>query len=305
VTAPIRSDQPWLAPFLALAAMWGASFLCIKVALDDLDPIGIVLGRILLGTVTLLALLAVRRERLPRGGVWVHLAVLAVIGNALPFAGFAYGETHVSSVLAGIYNAATPLFTLVIAMAVLPDERPTRQRLLGLTIGFVGVVIVLGPWRGLGGGALAGQLMCLGAALSYAVAFPYQRRFLAGRPESGAVLAAGQLLCATVIAAVLAPAVGDAPDGLGLDTVASLLVLGALGTGVAYVLNYVVVRRAGATTAATVTYVIPVVATVLGVVVLAEPLAWNQPVGGLVVLGGLALAQGALRVGRRRAALAD
>ena len=80
--------------------------------------------------------------------------------------------------------------------------------------------------------------------------------------------------------------------------------LGGLGTGVAYVLNYVVVRRAGATTASTVTYVIPVVATVLGVVVLAEPLAWNQPVGGLVVLGGLALAQGALRVGRRRAALA-
>ena len=179
---------------------------------------------------------------------------------------------------------------------MLPDERPTRRRLLGLTIGFVGVVIVLGPWRGLGGGALAGQLMCLGAALrtpsrSLPAALPgraarvRRRRW---RPASS--------LCATVIAAVLAPAVGDAPDGLGLDTVASLLVLGALGTGVAYVLNYVVVRRAGATTASTVTYVIPVVATVLGVVVLAEPLAWNQPLGGLVVLGGLALAQGALRV---------
>jgi drug/metabolite transporter (DMT)-like permease len=130
--------------------------------------------------------------------------------------------------------------------------------------------------------------MCLGAATCYGFAFPYTRRFLAGRPESGTALSAGQLLCATAQLAVLTVFVGGAPRGLGLDAAGSLLALGALGTGLAYILNYAIVRAAGATTAATVTYLVPVVSTALGVIVLGEGVTWNEPLGAAIALSAVA-----------------
>jgi drug/metabolite transporter (DMT)-like permease len=269
--------------------VWGASFLFIKVADRDLAPIDVAFGRLALGAAVLLAALAVTRSPLPRGrGVWLHLAFVALVGNATPFTLFAYGETRISSVLAGLWNATTPLLVLLVATFMLPEERPTRRRVASLFVGFAGVVLVLGPWRGLGSSELLGQLMCLGAATCYGIAFPYTRRFLAGRPESGTALSAGQLLCATAWLAVATVFVGGAPRGVGLDAAASLLALGTLGTGLAYILNYAIVRAAGATTAATVTYLIPVVSTVLGVIVLGETLTWNEPLGAAIALSAVA-----------------
>ena len=152
--------------------------------------------------------------------------------------------------------------------------------------------MLLGPWRGLGGNELQGQLACAGAAVCYGGGFLYTRRHLAGRAISGVSLSAGQLICATVMLALLLPFASGPTSHIGLDGLGSLLALGILGSGVAYALNYAIVRAAGATVASTVTYLIPVFSTVLGVVVLGEPLAWNQPVGAAILLTGIAISQG-------------
>jgi drug/metabolite transporter (DMT)-like permease len=286
-------SRAWRIQFLALSATWGSSFLFIKVLGRHWPAVWVALGRVALGALTLTVLVYARGERLQLGrGAWRHLAVAAVFFNAIPFTLFAAGEQHVSSIAAGLWNATTPLWVLTIASLALPEERPDRAKLIGLAVGFAGVALLLGPWRGLGGGQLVGHLACAGAAVCYGVGFPYTRRFLAGRPESGVVLAAAQLVCATVLLAIAAPFARAPGAGIGLAGVGSLLALGALGSGVAYVLNYAIVRAAGATTASTVTYVIPVFSTALGVIVLGETLRWNQPAGTLVLFAGIAVSQG-------------
>jgi drug/metabolite transporter (DMT)-like permease len=279
----------WRAQFLALAVVWGSSFLWIKVLGKHWPPLDISLGRIALGAVFLLIVLAVRRTPLPRGRVWRHLAVVAVLMNAAPFTLYAYGETKVSSVLAGLWNATTPLVTLLVLLTVMRDERPDRRNLAGLAVGLAGVGVLIAPWRGLGGNALIGDLECLGAAVCYGLGGPYTRRFLSGRSESGVALAAAQLSLATVMVAVFAPLAGTPTLALGAGPWVALVVLGVFGSGMAYVLMHAIVRAAGAGTFSTVTYLIPVVSTALGVIVLGEPLAWNEPVGAAVVLGAMAV----------------
>jgi drug/metabolite transporter (DMT)-like permease len=291
-------SRDWLLAFAVLSAIWGASFLFIKVGDSAFAPLQVAFGRCALGALALLAVLAIRRERLPRGrGTWTHLFLIAVLFNSVPFALFAWGETEVSSVVAGIANATTPLYVLLVSLAVLPHERPTRDRVLGLAVGFAGVVVVLGPWRDIGG-QLLGYLACLVAAACYGIGYPYTRRFLAGRRESGVALSAAQVLCGTIQLAVVVPWATSAPHRFPLDAVLSMLALGAGGTGIAYVLNYDLIRRAGAQIASTVTYLVPIFSTVLGVVVLGEALSWNQPVGAAIVLLGVALTQGRLRLRR-------
>ncbi len=303
-------EIPWRLQFTILAATWGSSFLFIKVLDEHWAPPWVAFGRTVLGAITLLALVVYRRERLRFDrATWRHLVVNAALFNAIPFTLYAYAETHVASIVAGLWNATTPLWVLTGALLAFPEERPTRERLLGLLVGFAGVVMLLGPWHGLGGGELTGQLACAGAAVSYGAAFLYTRRNLAGREYSGITLSAAQLLCATVLLGLVVP-FARAPTGhIGLDGLGSLLALGVLGSGVAYALNYSIVRAAGATVASTVTYVIPVFSTVLGVIVLGEPLRWNQPVGTAILLSGIAVSQrrftpspGALAASRRAGA---
>jgi drug/metabolite transporter (DMT)-like permease len=289
-----EANRGWLPSFVLLSAIWGASFLFIKVADRAFAPLQVALLRCALGAAALLVVLVVRGDRLPRGrAAWMHLMVAGVLFNSVPFALFAFGETKVSSVVAGIWNATTPLHALLVSLAVLPEERPTRERVAGLLVGFAGVVVVLGPWSGLGG-RLVGNLACMAAAACYGLGFPYTRRYLAGRTESAVSLSAAQVMCGALQLALIAPWLTSAPGHVPLDSVLSILALGVAGTGLAYVLNYAVIRRAGSTTASTVTYLIPLFSTVLGVVVLGERLAWNQPVGALVVLLGVALTQGRL-----------
>jgi drug/metabolite transporter (DMT)-like permease len=288
----------WRTEFVILAATWGSSFLFIKVLGRDWPALWVALGRVTLGALTLLLVTRWRGERLRfERRVWLHLAVTAALFNAIPFTLYAYGEKQVSSVLAGLWNATTPLWVLTGALIAFPEEHPTRNRTIGLAIGFVGVVTLLGPWHGLTGGALAGQLACAGAAACYGLAFLYTRRYLAGRAESGVSLSAAQLLCATALLALLAPLSHLPTVHIGLDGLGSLLALGILGSGIAYALNYAVVRAAGATIASTVTYLIPVFSTLLGVVVLGETLSWNQPVGAAILLLGIAVSQERLRIG--------
>ena len=305
-SVPVRR---WLPGMALLGLIWGSSFLFIKVGVSVLPPLYVSLGRVASGAVTLLIVLMVMRARLPRDrATWLHNAVVATIGVAAPFTLFAYGEERIPSLLAGLWNSLTPLVVLPMAVFVFRTERLTGRKSLGLALGLVGSLVILGIWQGVGGASLSGQLMCLAAAACYGVAIPYTKRFLAPRPHSGLVMSAVQLLVATALLGVLAPVVtGTVPDlrELPASVVASVLTLGAAGTGLAFVLHMRNIRLVGATTASMVTYIVPVFATVVGVVVLRERLTWYQPVGALVVLAGVAISQGVSLHPQQRAASTD
>jgi len=282
----------WRIRFGVLTLVWGFSFLFIKVGTEAFAPLYVTLGRMLFGTAVLLAVLVARRERLPRGArVWGHLAVAAFFLNALPFSLFAYAETTIPSTLAGICNAASPLWGMVVAVAVVSDDRPTRQRVAGLGLGFAGVLIVLGAWQGFSGQDPVGTAFALTASLSYAVGWAYVRRTLADTGNSHLAMSSGQLLLGTVQLAVAAPLAAPAPGSYPLLPLLSVLALGALGTGVAFLIQYGLVAEAGPTTAMMVTYFVPVIATAAGVLILGEHLTWNTPVGAAIILIGAALTQ--------------
>ncbi|WP_232733733.1 DMT family transporter [Kitasatospora sp. CB02891] len=283
----------WIAGFLALSLIWGASFALIKVAVNaEVPPIWVALWRCLFGALTLAAILAVQRSGLPRDrATWGHALVVALLLNSMPFALLAFGEMQVSSVLAGVINATTPLTTLFFVLLLVPQEQLTSRRLVGLFTGFCGVLVVLGIWRGLGDATLTGAAACLGSTLCYGAGFAYTRRFFAGRQGSAVALSTTQLICATAELAIAAPLMAGAPGWPGRPAAVSLLALGALGTGVAYILNLRLIREAGPTIASTVTYVIPVWSTLFGTLLLSEPLSWNTAAGAVLVVAGVLLAR--------------
>ena len=292
---------PWQVAFVVLAAIWGCSFYFIKLGLGGLNPVQVAFVRCLVGATTLVLITFVSRSRLPRrASTWRHLFVMAALMNVLPFVLFSYGETQVSSILAGIVNGATPLTTLVVVLLAFPEEEPTRSRVAGLLIGFLGVLVVVGIWNGLGRGELPGVLACVGAICGYGVSYPYGRRHLAGLADGPISLATGQIVAATILLVPIVLVAGPSGGPITGSVVLGMLGLGALGTGAAFVLNYRIVAAAGATTASTVTYLTPLVAIVVGLAFLGEPLAWNEPLGGLIVVLGVAVSQGRLAALARR-----
>lgn len=252
--------------------------------------------RLAVGAVTLVVIAALTRTALPRRlATWRHLFVVSLLFNSVPFTLFAFGETHIRSVLAGIIDATTPLATLVVVMVAFPEEQPTRERIAGLLVGFAGALVVVGVWQGMGAGAWLGIAACGAAVTCYGIAFPYMRRHLTGLPDGAIALTTGQVLCGAVVLLPFAVLAGPLPGPVRSDALLGMLGLGALGSGVAYLLNFGVIRAAGSTTASTVTYVTPLFAIVVGVAFLGEGLSWNEPVGALVVLAGVAVAQGRAR----------
>ena len=292
----------WRLQYLTLALIWGLSFLFIKEGLRAFAPMQITLGRVAVGAAVLVAVLLARRERLPRGHrAWAHLSVAAVLNNVMPFSLFGYAEQRIPSGLAGICNASAPLFAVIVALAMLPDERLSPRRAAGLGAGFVGVFVVLGAWASLNGHDLTGALMALGGGLCYGIGFPYTRRFLIGTGFSSLSLAAGQLLCGTVVLAVITPVLTSAPVRWSGTAVSCVVLLGALGTGLAYLLNYGIISAVGATIATTVGYVLPLVSVLAGFLILGERLTWNEPVGAAIVVAGAALTQARPRASRAAA----
>jgi drug/metabolite transporter (DMT)-like permease len=279
-----------------LALIWGSSFLLIKFAVEGLAPTQVVLGRLAAGAAVLLVIVVVTRQPLPREpAVWGHVALMGIVANIVPFFLFAWGEQRITSGMAGVLNGTTPLFTLAFALMALTEERWSLQRFSGLLLGFVGVVVVVGPWNTEGRvNPVSGQLACLGAAACYGVAFVYTRRFLANRGYPPLSLSAAQLIMATVLLALVAPVVASDPTRLTPLVVVSVLLLGAVGTGLAYLLFYRLISEVGSTSASMVTYLIPIVAVVLGVVVQSDPVTWNLFVGAAIVLVGAAMAEGRL-----------
>lgn len=294
---------PWQVKFAALALIWGSSFLLMKVGLDDLHPVQIVTMRIVLAALTLFLLLRLARGRLPRGRrVWGHVFVSSLFLTVLPFTGFVTGEVYVSSALAGIGNATTPIATVLCALAILPSERLTARKVIAVGLGFVGVVVIAEPWNLTGRPDPFGFLLVVLAASSYGLGWTYNRRTLAGTDLGGLAQPTALLLAGTVIILpvavlwwLLSPADRAAPWSLGEPTgvgdayplwlsVGAIIVLGVVGTGLAYVFQYDVVRAAGTVVGSTVTYLIPVVSVILGVLVLGERLGAAQLLGFAVVL---------------------
>ncbi|WP_234439924.1 DMT family transporter [Streptomyces bicolor] len=287
-----RARLDWRLRFAALSLIWGFSFLLIKVGTDGYAPFQVTLGRLAFGTAVLAAAMLVKRERLPRGArTWGHLAVAAFLLNSLPFSLFAYSELTIPSTLAGICNATSPLWGMALSLVALSEDRPTRVRVAGLGIGFLGVLTVLGAWQGFQGLDATGTAMALLASLSYPIGWIYVRRTLAASGESHLSLTGAQLLLATVQLAVVTPLFTSLPTRFPLLPLVAVVALGALGTGLAVLMQYGLVDEVGPTTAQMVTYFIPVIATAAGVALLGESLSWSTPVGAVVVLAGAALAQ--------------
>lgn len=309
---------PWQVKYVALSVIWGSSFLLMKVGLDDLHPIQIVAMRILLAAVTLMALVTVTRTALPRGTrVWSHLFICSIFLTVLPFTGFVVGEMYVSSALAGIGNATTPIATVLCALAILPSERLTRRKLIAVALGFVGVIVIAEPWNLTGRPDPLGFLLVVLAASSYGLGWTYNRRTLAHADIGGLAQPTALLICGSVAIVPItlvwwlaSPSEPAAPwsliDHAGVRdayplwlSLGAIAVLGVVGTGLAYVFQFDVVRAAGTVVSSTVTYLIPVVSVVLGVLVLGERLGPAQLGGFVVVLAAALLIN---RVPRRQVA---
>ncbi|TIH38741.1 DMT family transporter [Subtercola vilae] len=290
-----------------MGLIWGSSFLFMKVALTGVGFGQVAWARLVLGALTLGLIVLVGRFRLPREPVvWLHFLVIGLFGSAVPFLCFAWAEQYVSSSLASIYNAVTPIMTALMATLAFRVERLNRNQTTGVAIGILGTVVIIGPWGySMLSGSLAGQLACLGAALCYGFALSYTRRFLSGRAIAGVPFAFMQVGMGALVLLVLTPVVALSPFTLTTPIVLSLLGLGALGTGFVYVFNINVLRTWGPTSASTVTYITPVVGVILGVLVLGETFTWNEPVGALLVLLGILLTQKRLRLWAARPAALD
>src|SRR4051812_47742962 len=290
--------------FIAMGLIWGASFLFMKVALTGVSFGQVAWARLVFGAVTLGIIALIMRARLPREPiVWVHFSVVAVTYCVIPFLLFAWAEQYVSSSLASIYNAVTPITTAILATAAFRVEKLNRDQVLGVLVGIVGVVIVVGPWAvDALAGSLWGQLACLGAVTCYGFSFGYIRRFISPREVSATTSAFLNIGLAAVIMIILTPVIAWHPITFSWPVLLSLLALGALGTGVVYIWNMNVLRAWGPTLTSGVTYVTPVVGVALGILILGEHLTWNEPVGALVVIAGILLTQQRVRLFTRRQA---
>jgi len=274
---------------LLLAAIWGASFMFIKVGVRELTPATLIWGRVGLGALTLapLALRSSIRASLRRS--WWPLIVVGLFNTAIPFWFLSWGETRLDSGLAAIIQASAPIFGVLLAALFFREERSTGLRLAGVLVGFVGVALLVGAQPS--GDVLAALAVVLTAAC-YAFGILYMGRRLAGEPPLAVAL--GNVVVATI---VTTPAgVIQAPHHVpGWKVIASVAVLGVLGSALAYVLYFAIAGGAGGSRAVLVTYLVPPVAVFYGAVFLGEPIKASALVGLALILGGVALGTGAVR----------
>lgn len=278
---------------LVLSVLWGGSFFFLALALRELPPITIMLLRVALGAIPLLLVLRIQHMRLPGSArIWGMFVVLGLLNNALPFVMFAFAQQNITSGLASILNATTPLWGVLVAHLLTSDERATGSRIGGVLLGFGGVAAMIGPGAKLGGEALA-ILMCLVATLSYAVAAIYARRF---GPMGIAPLAVatGQLIGATMLLLPLSLVV-ERPWTIampGAVTWSAIIAFALIATSFAYWLYFKLLDSAGATNSLLVTFLIPVTALLLGALFLGEALEMRHYAGMAMIALGLAAIDG-------------
>ena len=287
--------KSWLPAYLALGLVWGCSFIFIELGLVFLSPFGVTFVRCALGAVTLLIFAKARKVGLPKGkSIWKKLWVVAMLLNVVPGVLFAFAQQYITSALAGIINATTPLMTLIFMLLIFREEKVKREQVYGLLIGALGVMTVVGVWKELGGNQLIGVIALLIAVSCYGASYPYSTRNvipLGLKPEA---LATGQLLMATMTLLPLFIFDGFSSNNYETKSIIAMLCLGIFGSGFAYIWNFSVTAAAGSAIGSTVTYITPVVAVIVGWLYLNEEIAWHEPVGALVVIIGALLSQGRL-----------
>lgn len=287
--------------FLGTGLIWGASFFFMKVALTGVVFTQIAWSRVILGAMVLGVVMLISRQKLPKEPVvWLHFGVIAIFNCTIPHLLFAWAEQHVSSSLAAIYNSITPIATALMVTVVFHVEKLTRNQITGVVMGIIGVFVVIGPWQaGALEGDIWGQVACIAAACCYGISTGFLRKFISHRPIPGTTVAFMNVAMAAIIMIILTPVMVLHPVRLDFWVVGSLLLLGGLSSGLAYVWNIAVLRAWGPTSSSTVTYLLPVVGIVLGVIILHETLSWNQPVGALLVMLGIVFTQGRLSLRKR------
>ena len=271
---------------LTLASIWGASFLFIKLGVDEVEPAVVVLGRLVVGVAVLLPVVLLRGAIPDLRAMWIPCVVLGALNNAVPYWLIAFAETRIDSGLAAVIQAAAPILTVVLATRIDPSQRVRGLRLVGVAVGFVGVALLVGVQEG---SQLVGALAVLGTATCYAVSVLYAGRTVRSFPPLE--VAIGQLGVGMLLALPfgLAQLPSEAPPA---KAVAAIVALGALSTGVAYLLYFTLIARAGASRAILVTYLVPAFALVYGTVFLDEPVTLSALAGLVLILGGTALGTG-------------
>ncbi len=292
-------NKSWIPTYFAVGIVWGCSFIFIKMGLEFLTPFGVAFGRCALGAATLLVVAKFRGFQLPKDRtIRFHLWVVALLLNVIPGILFALAETEVTSILAGIINAVTPLMTLIAILVVNREEKPKSVQIIGLLIGFLGVLTVLGAWQGLGENPLWAILVLLAAVSCYGISFPYTRRFVMPHKLQPESIVAMQVTLAAITLLPFYLFDGIAKDEYRLGPLLAMLALGVFGSGFAYLWNFRVMEIAGSAIASSVTYLTPVVAVIVGVIFLNEKVTWYEPLGALIVLIGAAIAQERIKVSR-------
>jgi drug/metabolite transporter (DMT)-like permease len=285
---------------LALAAIWGASYLFIKVAVDEIEPAPMMAFRTLLAAAVLLGYVVWRFGRVQAveelRSAWRHCLVLGLLNAAIPFWLIAWGEQYIDSGLAAVVQASVPIFNALLVLRFLPHERLTRTRAAGLAIGIAGVAVVTGIHPEGGTLAILGALAVVLSSLSYAGAGVYGQRAVSGAP--GPVLAAGSMLVGGLVLTpfALLQLPGSVPS---VEAVASVLALTLLGTALAQLILFRMLALHGSSRLSLVTYLMPGFALVYGAVLLDEAITASTLAGLALILGGVALASGTVRLPRR------
>jgi len=288
-----------------LAAFWGASYMFIKVANRDFEPASMMMVRLLIAAALIVAVLAVQRgwrtsvAEMRRLG-WEGFA-LGIVNGAIPFTLIAWGEKHIDSGVAAIANASMPIFVVLLAIRWKPSERVRGLRLVGFLVGLVGVGVLAGVHPEGGWWGAAGTLAVVVASVAYAVGSLWGQRLIAR--TSGLTLAATSMIGGFLV--LLPLGLWQLPsEAPGWKESGSVLALAVIGTAVAQIILYGVLRSDGAARVSLVTYLLPVTALVYGVLLLGEPLTWEELAGMVLILGGVALGSGALRMPRREPVVA-
>jgi drug/metabolite transporter (DMT)-like permease len=293
-----RVYVPYIA---ALAALWGASYMFIKVADRAFEPATMIMFRLVISAALVFAVLASQRGLAPaigdmRGLGWQGLG-LGVVNGAIPFTLIAWGERHIDSGVAAIANASMPIFVVLLAIRFKPSETVRGLRLVGFLVGLVGVGVLAGVHPQGGWWGAAGTLAVVVASISYAVGSLWGQRLI--HRTSGLVLSASSMLGGLLV--LLPFGLAQLPSSVpGWKATGSVIALAVIGTALAQILLYRVLRSDGAARVSLVTYLLPVTALFYGVLLLGEPLTWEELAGMALILGGVALGSGALRWSRRR-----
>jgi len=287
--------KSWLPAYLALGTVWGCSFIFIELGLEFLTPFGVAFIRCALGAITLLIFTKIRKVDLPKDRkIWQKLWVVAMLLNVIPGVLFAFAQQYVTSVLASIINAGTPLMTLVFMLIVFREEKLKPEQIIGLIIGALGVLTVVGVWKDLGDNQLVGVIALLIAISCYGASYPYSTRNVIPLKLKPEALATGQLIMAAVTLLPFFIINGVSNDFYRPQSVIAMLCLGIFGSGFAYIWNFAITAAAGSAIASTVTYLTPVVAVIVGFLYLGEVIVWHEIVGALIVIVGALLSQGRL-----------